>query len=934
MRNSTPTYYYNKYNQKKKKMKRQLTLGLFAFAAMSLSAQTFPYQDKSLSFHERAIDLVKRFKSLNDKVYQMGTNAPAWTTKDGVSIPSYQYWNEALHGVARQNQATSFPESKAMSSTWDPQLIFDCASATSDEARIKHIKNNRGLNYWCPTINMSRDPRWGRDEEDYGEDPFLTGTLTVQYVKGMQGEQTAANPFYKTVATVKHFACNNYEKGRHNTSSNVTERMLREYYLPAFEMAVKQANVRSVMAAYNAVNGVPCPANHLLLTDILRTEWGFNGFVTSDCAAVEDIYNKHRYLSCTPAQAAAWAIKAGCDINCNSSSGTACYQTSGEEAVANGYCTEADIDSALVRIFEARISMGEFDDNVEWDNLAKSLTLESDANVALALKAEQEAIVLLKNDGILPLSKDKKVALIGPYSQAIQLGGYSGSPTKTIAPLAAIANKIGYDVNESRIQATSYDATSSKVSSKANQGTNLGNLEEGHYACYKDVDFGTGKTKMEINMGSRYTCRYAEIRLGSSTGTLIGRLDFPAMGNWTSYETDTIDIAETTGKQDVYFVFHKTSDDTSGNKYIGNITWFRFFNNGDLAYPDGGSFYCADGCSVSGERDDKMVAEALHYAEQADVVLFFGGTDLNVSDESRDRTTLDLPGYQQQLLEQLYAKNKNTILVMESCSSHTINWAKENLPAIVEAWYGGQQQGQAIADVLYGDVNPSGKLTTTWYNSLSDLPSDMLTYNIDEGKYTYMYYDKTPLFPFGYGLSYTNYEYSNMAVDAEKLTNDKPVTVTATVSNTGKVDGDEIVQLYAVYNDSKVSRPKKQLVGFQRVSVKAGQTATVSIPVTLEQLAYYDENSHNFLAEEGSVTLQLAASSADVRAEKTISTEAAVVKTTFLSDASAVTSVEADQLVPSDIIYSLTGTPLCSASEFNSLPRGIYILNGLKYFRK
>ena len=919
-----------------------------AFAALMMlatgaQAQTYPYQDKSLSFHERAKDLVKRFKSLNDKVYQMGTKAPSWTTTDGITIPDYQYWNEALHGVARQNQATSFPESKAMSATWDPQLIFQCASVTSDEARIKHITNKRGLNYWCPTINMSRDPRWGRDEENYGEDPFLTGTLTVQYVKGMQGTQSAANPYYKTIATVKHFACNNYERGRHNTSSNVSERMLREYYLPAFEMAVKEANVRSVMAAYNAVNGIPCPANHKLLTDILRTEWGFTGFVTSDCAAVEDIYNKHKYLSCTPAQAAGWAVKAGCDINCNTSSGTACYQTSGEEAVNSGYCTEADVDSALVRIFEARISMGEFDDNVEWDNLAKSLTLESDANVALALKAEQEAIVLLKNDAaegqttpILPLDATKTVAIIGPYSQTLQLGGYSGSPTKTVSPLAAISKKVGYDANASRIQATGYDASSSKVASNANQGTNLGNLQNGHYACYKNVDFGTGKTKMEINQGSKYDKRTCHIRLDSPTGTEIGQFTFTNLGNWTSYETISTAITQTSGTHDVYLVFNIESGDTSGNKYVGNLIWFRFYNEGDPTYVAGSKLYCADGCSVGGAKDDAMVAEALSYAQQADYVVFIGGTDLNESDEGNDRESLDLPGYQEQLLEQIYAVNKNVVLVMESCSSHTINWAKQNIPAIVEAWYGGQQQGQAICDVLYGDVNPSGKLTSTWYNALSDLPSTFLTYNLDEGKYTYMYYDKTPLFPFGYGLSYTTYDYSDMQLSQTTLRKDEQLTVTATVKNSGTVDGAEIVQLYAVYNDSKVSRPKKQLVGFQRVEVKAGETQQVSIPVRHEQLCYYNDDTKTYDVESGTVTLELAASSADVRMTKQINTEGATVKETYLS-----TNIGNLEVVPSakalnasDKVYDLTGNLLGTASSYDALPRGIYILNGVKYIKK
>lgn len=904
---------------------------LCSIATIGLNAQTYPYQDKSLSFHERAKDLVKRMKSVDDKVAQMVNATPSFTTKDGVTIPGYQYWNEALHGVARQGIATCFPESKAMSATWDRQLIFDCAVATSTEARIRHVSSNRGLNYWCPTINMSRDPRWGRDEENYGEDPFLTGTLAVEFVKGMQGEQTVTNPYYKTIATVKHFACNNYEGGRHNTSSNVTERMLREYYLPAFEMAVKEANVRSVMAAYNAVNGVPCAANEFLLTKILKEEWGFNGFVTSDCAGVEDIYNKHKYLNCTPEQAVAWSVKAGCDLNCGST-----YGESGASAVKQGLITEEDLDSALVRIFEARMSMGEFDSNIQWDNDVKGMKMESDEYVKLSLKAAQEAIVLLKNDGILPLKKDKTVAVIGPYAQTVQLGGYAGSPSQVVSPGKAISEKVGSTGGSARITATEYNESKSKLASNANQGSNLGNCTEGHYACYDNVNFGSGKTKLEMNCGSRYDGRICDVFIDGVNGTKICTVTFPNLGNWTSYKTVTMDITKISGVHDVYLVMHKlsTADDT--NKYVGNITWFRFFNEGEPSYESTSTLYLADGCSVGGAKDDNMVAEALDYAKKADYVVFIGGTDLNESDESRDRKNLNLPGYQQQLLEQIYAVNPNTVLVMESCSSHTINWANEHLPAIVEAWYDGQMQGQAIADVLYGDVNPSGKLTSTWYNSLNDLPSGFLEYNIDQAKYTYMYYDKTPLYPFGYGMSYTTYDYRDMQVSSETLKKDETINVTATIANTGNMDGAEIVQLYAVYNDSKVSRPKKQLVGFARIDIKAGQSAEISIPVRHDQLAYFNEETHTFDVEDGSVTLELAASSADVRLLKTINTTAAVVKTTHLSDIDGIAEhiYTSKQLNKNDVVYSITGTPLAVASEYDLLPSGIYLLNGQKYIKK
>lgn len=426
--------------------KKLLSLMAFAFVGTSsLMAQTYayPYLNPALSFHERAKNLVSLL-TLDEKINQVGHQTLS-INRDGISVAGYNYWSEALHGVARSGVATSFPESKGMSCSWDTQLIFDCANATSDEARVYNNTKNKGLIYWCPTINMSRDPRWGRDEENYGEDPYLTGMLAVQYIKGMQGNDAK---YYKTVATAKHFAANNYEKGRHSTSSNMDDRNLREYYLPAFEMAVKDGNVRSIMSAYNAVNGIPCGANHELLMDILRGEWGFNGFVTSDCGAVEDVFNKHKYVA-TAAEASGVSMRNGEDLNCGSTFQDAC-----KEAITDGYLTEAELDTALTRVFEARFSVGEFDDAslVSFRNISADI-LNCQAHKDLAYKAAQEAIVLMKNDnGILPLDKTKSVAVIGPLGNTLSLGGYSGSPTDITTPLDGIATKIGFTINDGTVQ--------------------------------------------------------------------------------------------------------------------------------------------------------------------------------------------------------------------------------------------------------------------------------------------------------------------------------------------------------------------------------------------------------------------------------------------------------------------------------------------------
>ena len=394
-------------------MKRSITfmaacVALLSLGQTDLRAHTYPYQNPALCFHERAKNLVSLL-TLDEKINQIGHSTDA-VVRDGINLPAYNYWNEALHGVARSGLATSFPESKGMSASWDRQLIYDCAWATSDEARVYNNTKKKGLIYWCPTINMSRDPRWGRDEENYGEDPFLTAELAIAYVKGMQGEDGQQHKYYKTIATAKHFAANNYEKGRHNTSSDVSETNLREYYLPAFERVVKEANVRSIMSAYNRLNGTPCCANGILLNNILRDEWGFSGFVTSDCGAIDDIYNKHHFVA-TAAEASGIAITNGEDLNCGST-----FQQYCKEAIEKGYLTEAQIDTALTRVLEARFSVGEFDSkaDVDWSQTPDSL-LNCQAHQQLARKAAQESIVLLKNEAnFLPLTKDKKVAVIGP----------------------------------------------------------------------------------------------------------------------------------------------------------------------------------------------------------------------------------------------------------------------------------------------------------------------------------------------------------------------------------------------------------------------------------------------------------------------------------------------------------------------------------------
>ena len=919
---------------------------LLATAVMTLTAQSMPWQDESLSFHTRAVDLVSRL-TRSEKIAQMGNMVDTEINRDGIHIPMYQYWNEALHGVARSGAATSFPESKGMSSTWDRQLIFDCATAISDEARAYNNLYNKGLNYWCPTINMARDPRWGRDEENYGEDPFLAGQLAVQFIKGMQGNDPK---YLKTVACAKHFAANNYEQGRQGSTSYMKEHVLREYYLPAFEASVKEGGVKSIMSSYNALStdinecnaagvkfgdaaakgkawgGKPNAMNDWLLTGILRNEWGFDGYVTSDCAGVSCIYRnvKHFYYgnkfgtytdeagdinSLYMAHATADAIKAGNDMNCEFKNKTSVFQSALDAALNMGLMTEADLDQALVRVLETRFALGEFDSTNPWSTLG-SETLESEANQALALKAARESIVLLKNEGnLLPISTDKKVALIGPYANQIMLGDYSGTPTYTTTPFEAFSKRLNFHVNDGTIQAEGFSSAISGNAANMNKGRGyLENTAPGVELLYENVDFGNGCTNFVMAAASKNTgVATVNFYLDSDSGEPFLSIGNEDTGNWTKWKeiSATVDPAVVKGIHNLYVKF------TGSQKYAGNYDYFRFYNPDSNPLEELGPLYMVQTTdAVNDNASDDMIARAVAVAKKADVVVFCGGTDFSkpsnhaTGTESHDRWQLTLPGNQEDVLKAMQAVNPNIVLVLESNSSMDITWEKQNLPAILEAWYGGQAQGQAICDIIYGDCNPCGKLTSTWYNRLEELPSaadskfasnGMLEYNIDQWGYTYMYYGKgtganvarqaaAPMYPFGYGLSYSNFSYSDCAVSNTSLAKGGSINVTATITNNSDRDGAEIVQVYVSYPNSSVAHRQsmnRMLVGFERVEVPAHQSRVVTIPVKHEQLCYFNETDHTYKVEGTPATLYVSASSADDKWSTTITPEAAIVKDSY-----------------------------------------------------
>jgi beta-glucosidase len=675
------------------------------------------YVDPSLPTDQRVNDLVSRL-TLDEKVSQMQDVAAAIPR---LGIPAYNWWNEALHGVARAGNATVFPQAIGLAATWDTDLIHRVADVISTEARAKyndalaHDNTSRyfGLTFWSPNINIFRDPRWGRGQETYGEDPFLTSRIGVAFVTGLQGDDPR---YLKTIATPKHFAVHSGpEPIRHRFDVEVTPHDFADTYDPAFRAAVTEGKAASVMCAYNSVLGLPACASPFLL-DTLRNNWGFYGYVVSDCGAVYDIANGHHY-SPSIAQASALTIKAGTDLTCGNEYGTLA------PAVQDGIVSVDDIDRSVKRLFEARVRLGMFDppELVPWSKLSLADN-DTAGHRALALQAARESIVLLKNErNTLPLTKRAKtIAVIGPTADALDvlLGNYNGTP-------------------------------------------------------------------------SRYTTILAGIR--------------------------------------------------------------QRFSNAKILYAQGGPLTetSADPNSPSALRAESpdliQLEEAAVLAKSADIVIAVVGITPALEGEEMktsvpgfsggDRTSLDLPRPQQQLLETLVATGKPLIVVLTNGSALAVNWAQKNAAAIIDAWYSGEEGGAAVADVLSGDYNPSGRLPVTFYESTNQLPP-FEDYSM--ATRTYRYFTGVPLYPFGFGLSYTSFTYSNAHVDHEQIAATDDVNVSVNVKNSGTREGDEVVELYVTHSDV-TGAPIRALAGFTRVHLAAGEQRAVIIPLHNRELSVVDE---------------------------------------------------------------------------------------------
>lgn len=842
------------------------------------------YRDPAQPIAARVADLIGRL-TLEEKIGQLTFDSPAIERLD---IPAYNWWNECLHGVARAGVATVFPQAIGLAATWDVGLLAEVATAISDEARAKHHEFLRrgvhqiytGLTFWSPNVNIFRDPRWGRGQETYGEDPYLTGRMGVTFIKGLQGDDPER---LKLVATPKHFAVHSGpESRRHEFDARVAARDLRETYLPAFEACVKEGGAASIMGAYNRLNGEACCASPTLLGQILRGEWGFDGYVTSDCWAINDIFGGHRLVE-TPAEAAALALKAGCDLECG------CVFLALGEAVAQGLVDEADIDRSLARLLTARFRLGMFDppEQVPYANIPFAVN-DSPAHRALARRAAQEAIVLLKNDGLLPLPKDlKSIAVIGPNADdpAVLQGNYCGTPSRAITPLAGIRRKVSADTIVHAAQGCEIAAGVPRLSvvpatclqpgAGAVQGAGGGAEEPGHglmgaYCAGHAFSAPLQPAFSRLDPAVDFAWRDASPLGGYVTDPFCvrwtGVLIPPVTGDYllgargSSAFALRLDGRELLPYQhNDHEAFTRTAPVTleAGRPYDICLDYYNAGRDPQVQLL----------WAIPGQDD---AAAALAAAEQAEVVVLVLGLSPALEGEEMpvdvpgfvggDRTEIALPAPQEALLRRICALGKPVVLVLLGGSALAVTWADAHVPAILHAWYPGEEGGAAIADVLFGDYNPGGRLPVTFYRSLDQLPP------FDDyamtGR-TYRYLVEEPLYPFGHGLSYTRFAYADLTVRPGRLAAGEEAEIAFTVANVGQVAGDEVAQLYVRYPDSAVGRPVKELKGFTRITLAPGERRTVTLPLAAAQLRYWD--GAGWALEPGTVEVQVGSSSRDIR---------------------------------------------------------------------
>ncbi len=841
---------------------KAFTSAILLSAALLPAQSLLPYQNPALPLQQRVNDLVSRM-TLEEKVSQMQNHAVGIPR---LNVPEYDWWSEALHGVARNGYATVFPQAIGMASTWDTDLIHRQATVISTEARAKHAESiahgdrgiYAGLDFWSPNINIFRDPRWGRGQETYGEDPYLTSRIGVAFVESMQGNDPR---YFKVIATPKHYAVHSGpESLRHTFNVEVSPFDLEDTYLPAFRATITEAHADSIMCAYNAIDGQPACANTMLLVDHLRHDWHFHGYVTSDCAAIEDVSVGHKFAATLEAGSVA-AVKAGTDTTCGREYSTLV------NAVKTGKLEESYINTAVKNLFTARFRLGMFDPPASVPYAQIPVT-ENDtpAHRQLALEAANKSIVLLKNDNhILPLSPSvHTIAVVGPNAANLTsiTGNYTGTPSQPVTPLKGLESYFAGKAKIIYAQGSSFSSELPVTVPRSIFHPSAGASENGLKAEYfSTADFSGTPVLTRTDQQLNFSWQGAAPVPGTTTGRYsvrwTGTIGTSNPGDYTFnlYKNDCYpcDSSEQVrvyldGKQ----VMHggrrpRSANATSFNDPAESNTFTAHFDGTSahalrVEYSHDGA-YRGGGLSLEWQPDATALRnEAVTAAKSADVVVAFVGLSPDLEGEEMpvhvdgfsggDRTDIKLPTAQQQLLEAVAATGKPLVVVLMNGSALSVNWAKDHAAAILEAWYPGEEGGTAIAQTLAGKNNPAGRLPLTFYTSVNDLPP-FTEYAMKNR--TYRFYEGTPLYPFGYGLSYTTFAYSNLKLSAKTATAGQHVIVEATVTNTGKAKGDEVAELYLVPPGSNA--PIRELRGFKRISLAPGASSTVHFSLDSRDLS-------------------------------------------------------------------------------------------------
>ena len=841
---------------------------LFLLVAIQAYGADLPFQNPALPMDQRVADLVSRLTP-EEKVSQMSMTAAAIPR---FGIPEYTWWNEGLHGIARSGTATVFPQAIGLAATWDTPLIHSVGDTISTEARAKYAysiahNNHRiyfGLTIWSPNINIFRDPRWGRGQETYGEDPYLTSRLGLAFITGLQGDDPK---YLKVIATPKHFAVHSGpEQSRHEFDVKPSPQDLQATYLPAFHAAIVEGKAASTMCAYNALNGAPACANDMLLESTLRQDWKFPGFVTSDCWALTDIWKGHKFAE-DEEHAAALALRAGTDTSCGPEFASL------NQALKDKLVTEREIDTAVTRLFAARFRLGMFDppQDVPFTRIAHS-EVDSEAHRMLARRVAEESMVLLKNDNhLLPLAKGKTIAVIGPNAAVLESleGNYSGQPSHPVLPIDGIEQRFDhvlYAQGSSYVAGFPVIVPRTALRSGSEQGLKAEYFDNPQWQgppvltrVDKQVDFDWAATSPADTVPpAAFSVRWTGSIHAPAAGTYILHLS-PEHCSPCDGSSDTFRLF-----LDERQVLQARRDSTAS---IGEASYSMHFQDAEphairLEYAHIAPMFGAGIHLVWQPDAEAMRHQAVEVAGKADVIVAFVGLSPSLEGEEMpvklegfaggDRTSLALPKLQQQLLEEVAATGKPIVAVLMNGSALAVPWAQEHAAAILEAWYPGEEGGAAIAATLAGDNNPAGRLPVTFYRSVDQLPP-FDDYSMQHR--TYRYFDGKPMYGFGYGLSYTSFVYSGLKLSAAAVKPGDSLTAEADVANTGKRAGDEVVQLYLMGPQGN-GAPLRDLRAFQRVHLEAGQTTHLSFTLNSDQLSEVDPTGKRAV-EVGNYTLSL-----------------------------------------------------------------------------